>query len=151
MVRGMRDLTSTETDELLRLERVAHVAVIDGDTPYVGPLSYVYADGNIIFRTMEGRRLDALRQHPRVSLSVTRTGPGAADWSTVLVIGTAEIIADRSESSGYVAQIVAKYRAAYGVLDSMPEWMLDPAAHVVRIVPEEITGKAAGDTKPGRF
>ncbi len=147
----MRDLSQAEIDELLRMERVAHVAVIDGDTPYVGPLSYIYADGDVIFRTLEGRRLDALRQHPRVSMSVTRTGPGAADWSTVLVIGTAEIIADRSESSGYVAQIIAKYRAAYGVMDSMPDWMLDPVAHVVRIIPEAITGKAAGETKPGRF
>lgn len=147
----MRDLTRSEIDELLRSERVGYVAVIDGDVPYVGPLSYIYVDGSIVFRTLEGRRLGALRQNPAVSMSVTRTGPGAADWATVLVTGRAEILSDRSEANGYVAQIVAKYRAAYGVLDTMPEWMLDPEAFVVRIVPDEISGRAAGDTKPGRL
>lgn len=147
----MRDLTDAEIDELLRTEKVAHVAVIDGDTPYVGPLSYVYADGVLAFRTKEGRRLDAIKVNPRVAVEVTRTGPGASEWSTVLVTGVAQVMRHGSESAGYVSQILAKYRAAYGVVEHMPDWMLDPGASVVRIVPEEITGRGAGDTRPGRF
>ncbi len=147
----MRELTRSEIDDLLSTERVGHVAVIDGDAPYVGPLSFVYTEGVIVFRTLEGRRLTALRKNPIVSMSVTSTGPGATDWRTALVMGTAEVLADRSVASRYVAQIIAKYRAAYGVMEHMPDWMLDPQAHVVRIVPSEITGRAAGDTRPGRF
>ncbi len=147
----MRELTRSEIDDLLRTERVGHVAVIDGDVPYVGPLSFVYTEGVIVFRTLEGRRLAALRKNPVVSMSVTRTGPGAADWRTALVTGTAQVLGDRSEASRYVAHIIAKYRAAYGVMEHMPDWMLDPRAHVVRIVPTEVTGRAAAETKPGRF
>ncbi len=147
----MRDLSNSEIQELLRTERVGHVAVLDGDTPYVSPLSFVYADGAIFFRTMEGRRLEAIRSHPRVSMEVTQMGPGAADWRSVLVVGDAEILEDRSASSKYAALIVAKYRAAYGVVEHMPEWILDPSAYVVRIEPIEVTGRAAGDTRPGRI
>jgi len=147
----MRDLTDAEIDEILRTEKVAHVAVIDGDVPYVGPLSYVFADGVIAFRTKGGRRLEAIKANPHVAVEVTRTGPGAADWSTVLVTGVAQLLHEGSESAGYVSQIVAKYRAAYGVIDHMSDWLVDAGASVVRIVPDEITGRAAGDTKPGRF
>lgn len=147
----MRDLSTSEIQELLRTERVGHVAVLDGETPYVSPLSFIYTEGAIFFRTMEGRRLEAIRNHPRVSMVVTQTGPGAADWMSVLVVGDAEIVEDRSLSSKYVGLIVAKYRAAYGVVDHMPDWMLDPTAFVVRIDPIEVTGRAAGDTRPGRI
>lgn len=147
----MRELSTSEIQELLRTERVAHVAVLDGDTPYVSPLSFVYADDVIVFRTMEGRRLDSIRNHPRVSMVVTKTGPGAADWQSALVIGDASVIGDRSVSSRYVALIVAKYRAAYGVHDHLPDWILDPDAYVVKIDPVEISGRAAGDTRPGRI
>lgn len=140
-----------EVQELLRMARVGHVAVLDGDTPYVSPLSFVYVEDVVVFRTMAGRRLDAIRQHPRVSMVVTETGPGAADWRSVLVVGDATVLDDRSLSSKYVALIVAKYRAAYGVVDHMPEWMLDPQAFVVRIDPIEISGRGAGDTRPGRI
>jgi nitroimidazol reductase NimA-like FMN-containing flavoprotein (pyridoxamine 5'-phosphate oxidase superfamily) len=147
----MRDLTTDEIQDLLRTERVGHVAVLDGETPYVSPLSFVYTDDIIVFRTMEGRRLAAIRDHPRVSMEVTRTGPGAADWQSVLVIGDASIIDDRSVSSRYVGLIVAKYRAAYGVHDHLPDWILDPDAYVVQIDPIEISGRAAGETRPGRI
>ncbi|HSF84492.1 MAG TPA: pyridoxamine 5'-phosphate oxidase family protein [Acidimicrobiia bacterium] len=146
----MRELSEAEIQEVLRSERVGHLAVCDGDVPYVSPLSFVYTDGVVVFRTMEGRRIDAIRRHPRVSLSVSRIGTGAADWSSVLIVGDATIVEDRSVSSRYVALIMAKYRAAYGVMDAMPDWILDPRALVVLVDPTEISGRAAGDTRPGR-
>ena len=148
---GMRDLTSAEVDELLRSERVAHVAVVDGDDPYVGPLSFVYVDGVIAFRTVEGRRLAALRTNPRVAIEVTRTGPGVADWATALLAGTATILDHGSEAAGYVSQILAKYRAAYGVMGDMPEWLLDPDASLVRVELDDVSGRASTVERPGRL
>lgn len=147
----MREMTDSETDELLRTEKVAHVAVIDGDVPYVGPLSYVYANGVIAFRSAEGRRLGAIRTNPRVAVEVTRTGPGVADWETVIVSGTATILDHGSEAAGFVSQILAKYRAAYGVMDDMPDWLLDPDASVVCIVPDDVSGRASAGARPGRL
>lgn len=147
----MRDLEMQEITHLLRAEQTAYLAVVDGDTPYVSPLSYVYSDGEFVFRTKEGRRLDALRQNPRVGIAVTATGDRSSDWMTVFVTGTAEILSDAEATGRYVGQIIAKYRAAYGVLAELPDWMSDPEAHVVRVVCDEPTGRAAGHTKPGRF
>ncbi len=147
----MRELSEPEIQSLLRAERVGYVAVLDGETPYVSQLSYVYTEGVIVFRTMEGRRLEALRRHPRVTMVVTKLGPGAAEWESVLVEGDATILEDRSVSSRYAALIVAKYRAAYGVIDHVPDWLLDPRAFIVRIDPIAITGRAAGETRPGRI
>ncbi len=148
---AMRELNDAEIDEVLRTQKVAHVAVVDGDRPYVAPLSYVYADGVIAFRTKAGRRLDAIRANPCVSIEVTRAGDSPTEWSTVIVAGTAHILGHGSEAAGYVSQILAKYRAAYGVVDEMPDWLIDPGASVVRVVPDEVTGRAAADTRPGRL
>lgn len=147
----MRELNDAEIDEVLRTEKVAHVAVVDGDRPYVGPLSYVYADGVIAFRTKEGRRLDAIRANPHVSIEVTKAGDSPTGWSTVIVAGTAQILGHGSEAAGYVSQILAKYRASYGVIDEMPDWLVDPGASIVRVVPDEVTGRGAGNTRPGRL
>lgn len=147
----MRDLSRPEIDDLLRSEQVAHVGVVDGADPYVGPLSFVYVDGVIAFRTAEGRRLAALRTNPRVAIEVTRTGPGVADWATALASGTATILDHGSEAAGYVSRILAKYRAAYGVMDDMPDWLLDPHASVVRVELDDVSGRASAGQRPGRL
>ena len=146
----VRSLDHNEISALLTNALVAHVAVVDGDLPYVGPLSYVYTDGVLAFRTMDGRRLAALQTNPNVSVEVTETGPGVSDWASVIIAGTAEIIDGKPEAGRIVGRLIAKYRAAYGATPP-PAWLTDDGSHLVAITPTEITGRAAGDTRPGRF
>lgn len=145
----MRQLDDQEITALLGRALIAHVAVIDGDTPYVGPLSFVYSDGLLSFRTMDGRRLEAIRTNPVVSVEVTETGPGVADWASVIVTGRAEIVDDAPESAKIAARLIAKYRAAYGA--HTPDWLTDDGTHVVAITPTEISGRASDGSMPGRF
>lgn len=145
----MRNLEQHEIDDVLHIEPTAYVAVVDGETPYVSPLSFVYSGGEIAFRTKEGRRLRALRANPRVAIVVTRTGASASDWKTVFVEGTASILSAHEITGRFVGQLMAKYRAAYGV--DVPDWLSDRDAYVVVVDCSEMSGRGAGDTKPGRF
>lgn len=145
----MRELEANEISALLGSALVAHVAVVEGDQPYVGPLSFVYAGGVIAFRTRDGRRLDAIRANPAVSIDVTETGPGVADWASVIVSGQARVIDGTPDSANIVTRLIAKYRAAYG--GTPPDWLLDDGAHLVAVTPDEITGRGSAGTRPGRF
>lgn len=144
----MRILDEHEISQLLATALVAHVAVVDGDVPYVGPLSFVYANGVLAFRTMDGRRLEAIKHNPAVSVEITDTGPGVADWTSVIIAGEASIL-DAANATTFVSRLVAKYRAAYG--GSPPDWLTDDGAHVVVVTPTAISGRASDGTRPGRF
>lgn len=145
----MRNLDANEISSLLGSALVAHVAVVDGDLPYVGPMSFIYADGLIGFRTRDGRRLEAIRNNPAVSIDITETGPGVADWTSVIVTGTAEVIDGTPAAATMMTRLIAKYRATYGA--SPPDWLLDDASHLVAVTPTKITGRASTGTRPGRF
>ena len=148
--RAVRLLDDDEIVRLLSSALVALVAVVDGHVPYVGPLSFVYTDGVLAFRTMDGRRLKAIQGNPNVSVEITETGPGVADWVSVILAGTAEIIDDRPEAGRIVGRLIAKYRAAYGAAPP-PAWLTDDGSHLVAITPTEISGRASAGVRPGRF
>jgi nitroimidazol reductase NimA-like FMN-containing flavoprotein (pyridoxamine 5'-phosphate oxidase superfamily) len=67
----MRDLTWDRCRDLLAEARLAHIAVISDDEPYVSPVSFVLVGDAICIRTGEGKRVDALRQNPRACVEVS--------------------------------------------------------------------------------
>jgi hypothetical protein len=109
---------------LLRWEVVGRLAVAaPGQAPTVVPVNFVVQDDTIVFRTGSGEKLDLLKDRP-VSLQVDRF-----DWYrrlgwSVLVKGMAHEI-DPAEIDD---------------IDFEP-WVPGHKAHVVRIVPSEITGR----------
>ena len=73
MPRHDREIESSELIQaILRRGTVLHLAMIDGDRPYVLPLSYGY-DGAALYVhcAREGRKLDVLRASPRVCFVVS--------------------------------------------------------------------------------
>lgn len=149
----MEDLTRDEAVRLLRSAKVAHIAVVDGDRPYIGPMSFVYVDDVIVFRTVEGRRLRAIRANANVSVEVMATDPDTGEWRSAIAAGRAEIVEYGVGAGDYVTQLVAKYRASYGAMPEAPEWS-DSDAVVVRVIVDEITGRRSGGehpTRPGRL
>ena len=73
MTRREREITDRqEIREILDRSRVAHIAMTDGDEPYVVPMNYGYAmddTGTLslyIHGAMKGRKLDLMRQNPKV-------------------------------------------------------------------------------------
>ena len=147
--RGVRSLEDNEISALLSGALVAHVAVVDGDFPYVGPLSFVYTDGVLAFRTMDGRRLAAIRDNPNVSVEVSETGPGVADWASVIIAGTAEVIDGTAQAGHIVGRLIAKYRAAYGA-SPPPAWLTEDGSHLVAITPTACLLSAVLDGHPVR-
>ena len=68
------NLTTEEMQKILEEEEVGCLCMSVGDEPYAVPVSYAWLDGRIVFHcATEGRKLDVLKQNPRVCFVVDRS------------------------------------------------------------------------------
>lgn len=59
--------------ELLADEEVGHLALADGDCPYVVPINYAYINDKIVIHcAMQGKKLDIIRKNACCCLAVNR-------------------------------------------------------------------------------
>lgn len=151
----MTELAPEECWEVLRAGRVAHVAVVADDEPYVTPLSYVVLGGAFLFRSGPGRRASAIEAGGRVCVEVTHLEEGGC-WRSVLFWGAPGVVDDPARHAEVVAALLAKYpdetAPGFSAPASFPE-----ERRVVEIIPERMTGRSGrGDgttpgTRPGRL
>lgn len=154
----MEQLSHDESLKVLEEAPVAHIGMIDEGRPYVTPMSFVVSENRILFRTMPGRKLDALRETPEVCIEVSIYDDDSGEWASVIVNGRASIVEDANTRSEMIGRLFRKYEKVMGSplsrgggLQSLPT---DP--HVVEVPIEEVSGMASGKgwsrrTRPGRL
>lgn len=154
----MHEITRDEALAILEEVPVAHLAMIDDGEPYVTPMSFIVEDDFIYFRTMPGRKLDALMSNPRVCVEASVYDEDTGDWDSVIVRGTAETVDDQAVREKTVSSLFHKYEKVMGSPLSRPgRPQLDASrAQVVRVSIEDATGMTSGKgfaarTKPGRL
>ena len=87
----------------------------DGGYPYAVPLSYVYADGAIIFHSaVEGHKVDAIRRDSRCSFCVIEQDEiKPAEFTTyfrsVIVFGRIQILEDDNEKVQALRLLGSRY------------------------------------------
>ena len=153
---SMDELTTLQCNQLLAEEDVAHIAVISHGEPYVSPVSYVISDGELLFRTGAGRRLDAIEEDPRVCVEVTRYDGESGDWHSVIAWGTARVIEESPRTSETISMLLSKYRHVMGSPLSFGAGLPMAEAHVVAVRLETVTGRSSGSflgprSRPGRL
>lgn len=94
--------------EILDKSKVVHIAMVDGDEPYLVPMNYGYTmeDGKLtlyVHGAVKGRKIDVLRVNPKVFFSMecdveSFEGPVACRYGTtyasLMGAGKAEILED---------------------------------------------------------
>jgi uncharacterized protein len=137
-----------EMEAILSRAEVAHIAMSDGDEPYVIPVNYGYRDGCLYFHcAQEGHKLEILRRNSRVCFEVSTdievhlgksVGCGhTTHYKCVIGRGCAEILEDSEAKVEGLNALMAQY--------SDKEFVFPPKAvkntAVVRITVESMTGK----------
>jgi nitroimidazol reductase NimA-like FMN-containing flavoprotein (pyridoxamine 5'-phosphate oxidase superfamily) len=152
----MENLSETKNLDLLAECKVGHLAVIDGDVPYVSPVSYVVIENEICFRTGLGRRVNAIRANPAVSFEVMRTTADGG-WECVIVSGEAHERDDNVLAQKVVSALLSKYREELGSPFSRGKRspIAEPATFIAISI-DEITGRTSGTwitipSRPGRL
>ena len=151
----MERLPQSRIDELLENGGVMRLACVD-DRPYVTALSFVHHEGQLFFRSHGGRRVNAIRNDPRVAIEIAEIDSETGSWASVTADGTARFVESVAEKAEIESMLIAKYADAYVSLMSSP--MSPPLVeiYVVAIELANLRGRASGSafgrkTRPGRF
>lgn len=104
-MRRHRQQLSTEESERILGRCTSGVLALTGDGgyPYAVPLSYVYADGAIIFHSaVEGHKVDAIKRDNRCSFCVIekdeiRPAEFTTHFRSVIAFGRIQILKDENE------------------------------------------------------
>ncbi len=140
-------------DAVIRESRVCRLGMVDGDIPYVVPLSFGYDGRHLFFHSAKkGRKMELLRRNSRVCLEfdiVDRVveAEEACGWSiryrSVIAEGRAEILEGFEEKRAALAVLMEQY-AGGGGSHEFPDEILKHTA-VVRIDLEKVKGKRSKD------
>ena len=138
---------------ILDKAKVLHLAMIDGDRPYVVPLNYGYTLENgaltlYLHSAREGRKLDVLRQNDRVAFvletNVSQVSGGdipckyGEAYASVMGEGRAVLLTDSAEK---MAALSILMKTQTGSTFSFTPEMTDGVA-VIRIDVDSFTAKA---------
>ena len=126
---GLEVLTSEECSELLASTPIGRVVFVEDGQPIALPVNFLWFEGNVIFRTLEGQKLRAAVLQSAVAFEVDEWDPATRAGSSVLIKGRAAEVTEWAEKERLEDLGVVPW-AGQPWEDS---W--------VRIKPAEITGR----------
>jgi len=136
----------TLIEEIIKQSRVCRLAMVDGDKPYVIPMSFGY-DGSLYFHSaLEGRKIEVLKKNPQVCFEfdeVTKLvkNKDACEWGmafkSVIGEGEAVFVEDITQKAHGLGVIMAQYSNRSF---EFPKESMEKTA-VIKVVITRITGK----------
>lgn len=153
----MEPLTEAETLALLASCLTAHIGVIDGETPYVSPMSFVLDGHTLAFRTGAGRRLEAIKASPRVCVEASQYVDENGAWESAIAWGMASVVVDNELKNSVVQRLLSKYEDLIGSPLAFSAWQpVGGSPIVVAVEIDEVSGLSSGRgfsprTRPGRL
>ena len=149
MLRKKQQLTDAECIEILKNEPRGVLSMLGDDGyPYGVPINHYYceADGKLYFHGgKKGHRIDAVRQHDKVSFCVYDQGwREDGDWAlhirSVIVFGRIELIEDRETVYEISRQLSYKFTNDEAYIAHEIE-KSGPGTLLLALTPEHVTGK----------
>lgn len=150
MRRKRQELSPEQCNEILGRATYGVLSVLgDGDYPYGVPVNFVVHDGRIYFHTaMAGHKVDAMRRHAKVSLTVVDKDQVVPEeyttyFRSVIIFGHARFIEDEQEKSETLAWLGDHFYPNHD--EALKKEMAKgfKHLHMVEIVIDHLTGKEA--------
>lgn len=139
----MRALNEEEARSLLNSAKIGRLGcVVDGE-PYIIPINYLFVDGSIYSHSLPGRKLNALRTHPRACLQVDEILDDF-HWRSVIAYGNFEEICSPSDRKTILGKLLERFPLLTPVESLIVEDAAAPDSVVFRIHVDRITSMAEG-------
>ena len=136
-----------EIEGIIGKAGVCHLGLVDGDEPYVVPVSFGYERGALYFHgNLTGRKVELIQKNNRVCFEMevdveVKKADKACDWGikylSVIGVGRAYILENDEQKSHALGLITKRYT---GSVLGFPKSEMDKTL-VVKIDIESITGK----------
>lgn len=134
-----RMLDETEARNFIAAGKIGRLGCIDNGEPYVVPVNYVFEDMSIYSHSLPGRKIEALRSHPRACLQVDEIRDDL-NWRSVIAFGNFEEIRVPSDRRSILGKLLARFPLLTPVESTMAQDAGSPDSIVFRIVVDRITG-----------
>ena len=143
---------SDESDikAIIEKARVCRLGMVNGNKPYIVPLSFGYSDNALYFHgSLKGQKIDLIRKNPNVCfefdlIAEPIESENVCDWNmryqSVIGFGKALFIESSDDKREALSVIMAQYSDR---LFQFPENMLKAMA-VIKVEIESMTGKHSG-------
>jgi nitroimidazol reductase NimA-like FMN-containing flavoprotein (pyridoxamine 5'-phosphate oxidase superfamily) len=136
-------LSETEARNLIAGGKIGRLGCVDNGEPYVVPINYVFADGSIYSHSLQGRKIDLLRAHPRACLQVDEI-ENELKWRSVIAYGNFEEIRVPSDRRSILSKLLARFPLLTPVESLMAQDASAPDSIVFRIRIDRISGVTEG-------
>ncbi|HKO97369.1 MAG TPA: pyridoxamine 5'-phosphate oxidase family protein [Pyrinomonadaceae bacterium] len=134
-----RFLSDGEATEVIKSGNIGRLGCIDNDEPYVVPINYLLDEGSIYSHSLPGKKIDAMRVHPRACLQVDRIDDDF-HWRSAIAFGHYEEINLPNERRKILGKILTLFPKLTPVESRMVQDAAAPDSVVFRIVVDRITG-----------
>jgi nitroimidazol reductase NimA-like FMN-containing flavoprotein (pyridoxamine 5'-phosphate oxidase superfamily) len=122
---------------ILREGTLGRLGCIAADWPYVVPVNYLFDGRDIYIHTLPGKKLDALRDNPRVCLQVDDI-KDSYNWRSVIAYWTFEEVSNEETRENVLTKLYSRLPHMTPVESRLVKG--SKGAIVFRIKVEEITG-----------
>ena len=133
-------LNESEAWAVISAGKLGHLGCIDQDEPYVVPINYLSADGRIYSHSLPGRKIQAMRTHPRACLQVDQIH-NDFHWQSAIAFGDFEEVTDALERTAILRRLLDRFPELTPVESHLAregEW--DVIVYCLRI--DRVTGAA---------
>jgi nitroimidazol reductase NimA-like FMN-containing flavoprotein (pyridoxamine 5'-phosphate oxidase superfamily) len=139
----MKELGEEESLELLNSAKVGRLGCVANGEPYVVPINYFFEDGFIYSHSLPGRKIEALRVHPRACLQVDAI-ENDFKWRSAIAYGNFEEIRVPSERRAILTKLLVHFPLLTPVESTMAHDASSFDSIVFRIRIDRITGAVEG-------
>jgi uncharacterized protein len=139
----MRALLEEEARSLLQAAKVGRLGCVDNGEPYIVPINYLFEDDSIYSHSLPGRKLEALRGHPRACLQVDEIEDDF-NWRSVIAYGNFEEIRVASDRRSILNKLLLRFPLLTPLESVMARDAAAPDSVVFCIRVDRITGMAEG-------
>jgi hypothetical protein len=130
-----------ETRELIAAGKVGHLGCVVQGEPYVVPINYLFENGSVYGHSMMGRKIRALRTHPRACLQVDQI-EGDFHWRSAIAFGDFEEIPEEPERSQVMRKLFERFPLLTPVESVVSKGIELSEVIVFRIRVNRVTGLA---------
>lgn len=136
-----RTLSEAEARELIGAGRIGHLGCIVKGEPYVVPINYLVEDGVIYSHSLPGKKIRALRVHPRACLQVEQIRDDF-HWRSAIAFGYFGEIQDELERAQVLRKLLTHFPLLTPVESRVVHDAAPPEVVVYRLRIDRVTGVA---------
>ena len=134
-----RILNDAEAREVIKAGKVGRLGCIFKDEPYVVPINYLLGERSIYSHSLPGRKIDAMRAHPRVCLQVDQIDDDF-HWRSAIAYGRFEEMDRPQDRQEILGKLLTHFPKLTPVESKIVQDAAAPDSVAFRIVVDHITG-----------